>query len=322
IEEGDFDDDFDDINDMVDKAMENVEGDIVNAAIGVSATSASVTTAGVSISTAEPKTPPTTTIKAFKDEDLTIAQTFVKMRTRIDADALFATKLQEEERGQFFIDEQARFLVEIIIERKRFFAAQRAKKLRNKPPTKAQLRNKMITYLKNIGSFTYIQLKNKSLEEIQKLYEKEQKWINNFVPIDSEVVKDIGKKDDSSQKQVESTKKRPREEHHEESVKKQKLEDDIEKDKLRACLDIIPGDDFAINVESLPAKYPIVDRKTQILTKNMMYYQIIRANGSSKNYKIFTEMCDDFDRQDVLDLYRLVKQRYETISPEGYDILL
>ncbi|GJS76941.1 hypothetical protein Tco_0726822 [Tanacetum coccineum] len=75
--EGDFDDDIDD---MVNEAMENVEGDIVNASgavnsttTRVSATSASVTTAGVSISTAEPRTPPTTTTIAFEDEYLTIA---------------------------------------------------------------------------------------------------------------------------------------------------------------------------------------------------------------------------------------------------------
>ncbi|GKC63596.1 hypothetical protein Tco_1096194 [Tanacetum coccineum] len=54
----------------------------------------------------------------------------------------------------------------------------------------------------------------------------------------------------------------------------------------------------------------------------MMYYQIIRADGSSKNYKIFSEMLDDFDRKDVLDLYRLVKERFETASLEGYDMLL
>ncbi|GJU91860.1 hypothetical protein Tco_1304283 [Tanacetum coccineum] len=43
----------------------------------------------------------------------------------------------------------------------------------------------------------------------------------------------------------------------------------------------------------------------------MMYYQIIRASGSSKNYKIFSEMLDDFDRQDVVDLYRVVKESEE-----------
>ncbi|GJQ99752.1 hypothetical protein Tco_0522737 [Tanacetum coccineum] len=33
-------------------------------------------------------------------------------------------------------------------------------------------------------------------------------------------------------------------------------------------------------------------------------------------------MLDDFDRQDVIDLHRLVNERYETTSPEGYDLLL
>nr|GEV11032.1 retrovirus-related Pol polyprotein from transposon TNT 1-94 [Tanacetum cinerariifolium] len=55
--------------------------DEVNAATGVSAASASFTTTSVSISTAEPRIPLTTTTKAFKDEDLTIAQTLVKMRS-------------------------------------------------------------------------------------------------------------------------------------------------------------------------------------------------------------------------------------------------
>ncbi|GJY13414.1 putative ribonuclease H-like domain-containing protein [Tanacetum coccineum] len=67
FKEGDFDDDFDDIDDMVNEAMENVEGDAVNTATtGVSAASASVTTAGVSISTTEPRTPPTTTTNCFE----------------------------------------------------------------------------------------------------------------------------------------------------------------------------------------------------------------------------------------------------------------
>ncbi|GKB20089.1 hypothetical protein Tco_0854012 [Tanacetum coccineum] len=53
-----------------------------------------------------------------------------------------------------------------------------------------------------------------------------------------------------------------------------------------------------------------------------MYYQIIRADESTKFYKIFSAMLDDFDRQDMLDLYRLVKERFETTRLEGYDRLL
>ncbi|GJU57092.1 putative ribonuclease H-like domain-containing protein [Tanacetum coccineum] len=75
---------------------------------------------------------------------------FDNVQARMETDALLAARLQEEEREQFSIDEQARFLVETIAERKRFFTAQRAEQIRNKPPTKTQLRNKMITYLKNM----------------------------------------------------------------------------------------------------------------------------------------------------------------------------
>ncbi|GKC14312.1 hypothetical protein Tco_1011094 [Tanacetum coccineum] len=103
LEEGDFDDDFDDIDDMVNEEMENVEGDTVNAGgavntatTGVSAASASVTTAGVSISTAEPRTPPTTTTTAFEDEDLTIAQTLVKMRSEKAKEKRVAVRDVEE----------------------------------------------------------------------------------------------------------------------------------------------------------------------------------------------------------------------------------
>ncbi|GKE61034.1 hypothetical protein Tco_1511401 [Tanacetum coccineum] len=113
------------------------------------------------------------------------------------------------------------------------------------------------------------------------LFDK-MKRVNSFVPMDSEVVEGSGKKTESSRK---------------ETVK------------------IVPRDDEAINVESLSTKYPIVDWKTHILAEDKMYYQFIRADGSEKYYKIFSEMLDDFDRQDVLDLYRLVKERFEIASP-------
>ncbi|GJY03704.1 hypothetical protein Tco_0369644 [Tanacetum coccineum] len=220
------------------------------------AASASVTTAGISISTAEPRTPPTTTTTAFEDEDLTIAQTLVKMRNigimqepekppknpikaQIQRDAEIAQRLFEEEkeqfereskellckelqnrkakrdfnkkeREQFTIEEKSRMLVEMIVKRKRFFAAQRAKRIRNKPPTRAQLKNKMGV----------------------------RRWMSNdFVPIDSEVVKDSrkGKAEGSRKKTV--ARKRTGEKLNDESVKRQKIEDDAEKEELKAYLD-------------------------------------------------------------------------------------
>ncbi|GJT60130.1 hypothetical protein Tco_1003663 [Tanacetum coccineum] len=84
------------------------------------------------------------------------------------------------------------------------------------------------------------------------------------------------------------------------TVKRQKLEEDAEKEELKGFLDIIPREDVAEDVESLSTK----------------------GDGSSKNYKVLSEMLEDFDRQDVEELYRLVKERYSASRPEGYDLML
>ncbi|GKC62991.1 hypothetical protein Tco_1095589 [Tanacetum coccineum] len=159
----------------------------------------------------------------------------------------------------------------------------------------------MVTYLKHMGKYTHNQLKTKSLEEIQKLYEREQKWIKDFVPMDSKVVGSSAKKGVGSRKKTLARKRAGGKDSEEK-------------------------DDSAVNIESLETKYPIVDWQTQILGsingEDIVTYQIKRADGSAKYYKIFSAMLSDFDKQDVLDLYRLVKQRFETSSPEGYDRLL
>ncbi|GJU57785.1 RNA-directed DNA polymerase, eukaryota, reverse transcriptase zinc-binding domain protein [Tanacetum coccineum] len=53
-----------------------------------------------------------------------------------------------------------------------------------------------------------------------------------------------------------------------------------------------------------------------------MYYQVFRGDGSSNNYTILSAMLEDFDRQDVEDLYRIVKNRFASSRPEGYDLML
>ncbi|GJY87730.1 hypothetical protein Tco_0502358, partial [Tanacetum coccineum] len=77
-----------------------------------------------------------------------------------------------------------------------------------------------------------------------------------------------------------------------------------------------------IEVESLSTKFPIVDWKTCVLTENFMYYQVFKEDGSSKNNKVLSEMLEDFDRQDVEELYRLVKEKYSASRLEGYDLML
>ncbi|GKC23739.1 hypothetical protein Tco_1025889, partial [Tanacetum coccineum] len=53
-----------------------------------------------------------------------------------------------------------------------------------------------------------------------------------------------------------------------------------------------------------------------------IYYRIFRSDGSSRWIKTFFEMVTRFDRLDLMELYNLVMQRFETTSPEGVDLVL
>ncbi|GJY24065.1 hypothetical protein Tco_0397723 [Tanacetum coccineum] len=155
----------------------------------------------------------------------------------------------------------------------------------------------------------------------------------DFIPKDSEIEKEVMKRPGFDLQQESSKKiggsrkktlarKRVGEKQSKEGAKKQKTEYKKEKEELKAYLDLVPREEFSMEIESLGTKYPIVDWKTHVLTENFMYYQIIKTDGGSKNYKIFSEMLDDFDRQDVMDLHRLVEERYATSRLEGYDLML
>ncbi|GKA69951.1 hypothetical protein Tco_0776015 [Tanacetum coccineum] len=180
----------------------------------------------------------------------------------------------------------------------------------------------MVMYLKNQGGYKMNYFKGMKYEDIKPIFEKVWDQNQSFVPMDSEDKEKGSKKKAGGSRKKTLARKRASGKDSEKSMKKTKLEDDTEKKDLKAYLDIILGDDVVIDIESLANKYPIVDWKTHVLTENFMYYQIIRADEGSKNYKIFSEMFDDFDRQVVMDLHRLVEERYATSRPEGYDLML
>nr|GEV94237.1 hypothetical protein [Tanacetum cinerariifolium] len=216
----------------------------------VTTVSTPITTAGVFISTVEPSTPPpTTTTTVIEDEDLTIAQTFIKMRSE-------KSKEKAKERAS-----------------KEKSNKGKGKRVKPEKPLK---KKDQIEFDKEVTQRLQAQL--------QAELEKEEKMARQ---------KEEDKAESSGKEAV--SKKRTRKGLDEESVKRQKLEDDAKKEELRAFLEIVQHDDSAVSIESLATKYPIVDWKTHILSE---------------------------DIQDVLDLYRLVKERFKTTSPEGYDRLL
>ncbi|GJV59909.1 hypothetical protein Tco_1466009 [Tanacetum coccineum] len=212
--------------------------------------------------------------------------------------------------------------------------------LKMKPKTIAQARRNMIKYLKNQGNFKISDFKGMSYNDIRPIFEKVWDFNQNIVPMDAEhgsekqespakekspekvVEEEIDTQEELKQDVKEPAAKRKKSIPRKSTRKRQKLEEDAEKDELKGFLDIVPREEAPIEVESISTKFPIVDWKTCVLTETFMYYQVFRGDGSSKNYKVLSEMLEDFDRLDVEELFRLVKERYSTSRPEGFDLML
>ncbi|GJU70080.1 uncharacterized mitochondrial protein-like protein [Tanacetum coccineum] len=147
-----------------------------------------------------------------------------------------------------------------------------------------------------MGGCKHNQLKNKSYNEIQKLFDNEIRRVNTFIPMDSEVVKskketeesskgtedelesDKSKKAESSEEKAKGSrkkilgKKRAGKEQQQESSKRQRMEDDKETDEheevevddeaeLKKHLVIVKDDDIAIDAIPLATKPLGIDRE-------------------------------------------------------------
>ncbi|GJX34802.1 hypothetical protein Tco_0246359 [Tanacetum coccineum] len=71
-------------------------------------------------------------------------------------------------------EEFAKKMVDLVNQRKNFFAEERAKAKRNKPMTQSQLKTYMMNYLKNQGSWKLNQLRKLSFEELDRFGEELQ----------------------------------------------------------------------------------------------------------------------------------------------------
>ncbi|GJR37078.1 putative ribonuclease H-like domain-containing protein [Tanacetum coccineum] len=290
-----------------------------------------------------------------------LIRNFDDIKARIEADRLLAEKLQEQEREQFTIEERAKFLHDTIAAQRRFLAQQRSEAIRNRPPTKNQLRNQMMTYLKHVGNFKHAELKIKKFEEVQALYEKIKRSDEDFISIgsaeDERLIKRMNEKGvDSSKSEVikeESKEQVQMESKEEESTRKRKLgtrkkmksrkrryiqntsEDDSDKenDELRLHLTIAPDEEKEVDYEILDRKYPIKEWKTECLgtkpqTDQAEHFEeinqnvVIRSNGQKEYFSSLLKGLSIFDREDLNAVYQLVMDRFQDEIPEGVHTLV
>ncbi|GKB65255.1 retrovirus-related pol polyprotein from transposon TNT 1-94 [Tanacetum coccineum] len=286
--------------------VDTARPDIDTARLEVHTTNALVSTAGVTISTADPKvsaveprTPPTTT-SIFDDEDITMAQTLIKMKEE-----------KSKEKGVAFkdVEDSSRPVRSITT-------------LKPLPYIDPKDKGKGIL---NMGGYKHSQLEAKKFEEIQAMYERKKKKIDDFKPMDSD---DAVKDRESSEKVLDVSKKRKGGPRMKRMSKRKKTESDLEEEEdLKTFLKIVPDKEGIINYEVLEKRFPIINWESKFYHYDRhraegIYYRIFRSDGSSRWIKTFSEMVTRFDRLDLVELYNLVMQRFETITPEGVDLVL
>ncbi|GJV02469.1 hypothetical protein Tco_1336038 [Tanacetum coccineum] len=273
------------------KDVSTTEEDI-STAKPVSTAGATVTTASVDVSTA--------TVSTAKDKGKGLMEEFEPVQTktklqleqerlgyeealrlqveleeeeRVEADEELAQRLQAEEREKYSEAEKVRLHAELINQRKGYFAAQKAKERRNKPPTQAQQRTYMSSYIKHMGAYTLQQLRSYSFDEIKNLFETTMRRVHTFVLMDSEIERAIPEG-----------------------------EEELSQERLQQMMIIVP--EQGMNVEALQTKYPIIDK--EIYTEGARKEDLVKLWILVKEKFNSIEPTKDKEREIWVELKRLI----------------
>ncbi|GKB20774.1 hypothetical protein Tco_0854697 [Tanacetum coccineum] len=216
--------------------------------------------------------------------------------------------------------EKSRLLAELINQRKRYFAQQRAEERMNKPLTHAQQRTYMSNYIKHMGSHTLQKLKRLSFDELKALFEITIRRVQTFHLIESEGDKTVpelttgsSKRDAEVELDHEGSKKQKTNEASR-SVQEQPEEEEtkLPQKDLQQMMMVVPVEE--VYVEALQVKYPIIDWEVYS-EDTRRYWRIIRVRNHTEAYQIFAEMLKKFDRDDLVKLWDLVKERFSITEP-------
>ncbi|GJT59756.1 hypothetical protein Tco_1003289 [Tanacetum coccineum] len=163
----------------------------------------------------------------------------------------------------------------------------------------------MLMYLKNQGGYKMKDFKGMSYDDIRPIFEKVWDQVHSFVPMDSE--EEVQRLKRAGQDVEAKPAKRQRTEEVSESVQEQT--DELSQEQLNQRYFIVP--DEGINVEALQTKYPIIGWEVYS-EDTMQFWKIIRVGNHTEVYQVFEDMLKNFDRDDLVKLWSLVQERYNS----------
>ncbi|GJS26045.1 hypothetical protein Tco_0486665 [Tanacetum coccineum] len=273
--------------DAEDKDIDTARPEVHTVNAPVSTTGVTISTTDPEVSTVEPRTPPTTTIEEepvkIKRKDQGIDQ--------IERDEELTHKLHEEE------------LAEIARIQKEKAAQEEASRVAI-----------MEMFDENMGGYKHSQLKAKTFEEIQAMYERQKKRIDDFKPMDSDdAVKDSEKA--AGKRVSDVSKKRKGGLRIKRMSKRKKTESKLEEEDLKTFLKIVPDKEGIIDYENCGVHTLTLEDGTEIHMLTERKYLLTKETlKRMMSLKLITESVSD----GAYDLLRFIqKQIDEAGSRDG-----
>ncbi|GJY76740.1 hypothetical protein Tco_0481856 [Tanacetum coccineum] len=250
----------------------------------------------------------------------------------MNADKILAERLQEAEREQFTVEQRAKFLHDTIATQRKFLAEQRAKSIQDFVPIGSAEDERLIEKMNKQAAGEDTSKKEKVLEEPDstKMEVKQEEVEVGTRKRPGIILKMKARKKARIQTHVDSdaSKKKTGSPRMKRMSNRKKTNSDLEEEEyLKTFLKIVPDEEGIVDYEVLEKRFPIINWESKFYHYDRhgaegIYYRIFRSDGSSRWIKTFSEMVTRFDRLDLVELYNLVMQRFETTTPEGVDLVL
>ncbi|GJV29038.1 hypothetical protein Tco_1385486 [Tanacetum coccineum] len=144
--------------------------------------------------------------------------------------------------------------------------------------------------------------------------------VHTFVPMESESERVIlvlaaeSSKRDAEEELVQESSKRQKIGENSEPVEepKDKEEEELSQERIQQMMNIVP--EQGMNVVALQTKYPIIDWEIY-MEGARKYWKIIRVGSHTEVYQFFDDMLKAFNREDLVKLWSLVKEKFTSTEP-------
>nr|GEW62137.1 hypothetical protein [Tanacetum cinerariifolium] len=177
-----------------------------------------------------------------------------------------------------------------------------------KPWTKKQKRDYNMAVIRSNLGWKVKDFKGMTFEEFKAKFNSVWKQMEDFIPMGlKEEAERINKK--GLNLEQESAKKQKTLKDIPEEVKS--LEE-FPEEKVKEMMQLVPIED--VYVEALQVKHLIIDWKVYHEGQRS-YWKITRLGGSSASYQFFIDLLKHLDREDLNQLWRLVKETFSNIPP-------